>query len=55
MICKNKYLADRTDDNYLELTNLYMVVDTYLKATLNSDHLALDEFQHIRGKLKEGL
>ena len=55
MICKNKHLADSTDDNYLELTNLYMAVDAYLKAMLSSGYLVLDEFQYIRGRLKKGL
>lgn len=52
---KEKYLQDKTNDNYLELTFAYELVDAYLKSALSDGYITLNELQYIRNELKDGL
>lgn len=52
---KEKYLQNKTNDNYLELTFAYELIDAYLKSVLSDGYITLNELQYIRNELKEGL
>lgn len=52
---KEKYMKDKSDDNYFGLMMAYMSIDADLKMYFNYGILSSEEFFYIRSKLKEGL
>lgn len=52
---KQTYLNNKSDDNYIELTFAYASIDADLKDLLSRNLLSLQDFRHIKEKLKEEL